>query len=283
MKKLIPLTSLILLSAGPSFADVSGFFENIIVIGQKTDNVSDQEKWAIEFKQGLYGERNINGVELTTLCILGACPDYDVKCIGENHDKCAAFVQGFLGHEQETPSTSTHQESTVTTSHESYFKTTAQETTTAPSVTTVSATSETPRSTSDATSCDPNKLWNYIPDPKVGAHSYENQIRQYSRGVYQPETRGAYQDQLEFFKSVCEENGGTYTIKEETFTEVKNICGTYNKYQVVYCRFPECDKTRGLVRCRDIFGPTIGRGGYSVYDDGTCGSRSNIGCSYTTF
>ncbi|MBP3397518.1 MAG: hypothetical protein J6K82_01160 [Alphaproteobacteria bacterium] len=118
MKKLIPLTSLILLSAGPSFADVSGFFENIIVVGQKNDNISDQEKWAIEFKQGLYGERNINGVELTTLCILGACPNYDVKCIGENHDKCAAFVQGFLGREQET--------------------------TTAPSVTTVSATSETP-------------------------------------------------------------------------------------------------------------------------------------------
>ena len=110
MKKLVPLTSLILLLTVPSHADVSKFYDYVVVVRQNIENITAQETKDIQLKQEIYGEDNINGVELTALCILGECPDYDVKCIGETHDKCAASVQRFLSRGQESSSSSVSQE-----------------------------------------------------------------------------------------------------------------------------------------------------------------------------
>lgn len=272
MKTLIPLTFLILLSAAPSYADVSMFYENVIIVGRNIENISDNAKREIQLKHEIYGERNINGVELTALCILGECPNYDVKCIGETHDKCAAYVQNFLISAQESSSTSTASSSQDADQEEVQDAPIVQD----------PVAQNSSLETSDVTACDPNKRWNHIANPVVDHRSYENEIRRYSGGIYQPETRSQdkYSKGLQEFKTICEDNGGTYTIREETFTDLKNVCGTYNKYDIVYCRFPECDKTRGLVRCLNIFESTIGREHYGVDDDGTCGSYSNIGCEY---
>lgn len=92
-------------------------------------------------------------------------------------------------------------------------------------------------------------------------------------GIHQPETRSQYSDYLGRAKSICESAGGTYKIDEQTLTEVKNVCGTYNKYDRIICDFGTPDTTPGSTRCQSTFKPkniNFTQGCSEGFDNYTC-------------
>lgn len=92
-------------------------------------------------------------------------------------------------------------------------------------------------------------------------------------GIHQPETRSQYSGYLARAKSVCESAGGTYKIDEQTLTEVKNVCGTYNKYDRIICDFGTPDTTPGSTRCQSTFKPkniNFTQGCSEGFDNYTC-------------
>ncbi len=74
-------------------------------------------------------------------------------------------------------------------------------------------------------------------------------------GVHQPESRGKLMDSVvKPFQSTCENAGGTFAIMEREYKVAKNVCGTYNKYDAVWCKFSTGDTSSGSTRCKQIFG-----------------------------
>jgi hypothetical protein len=84
--------------------------------------------------------------------------------------------------------------------------------------------------------CNETKRW-YTLYSKRGAIEENKDYR--GKYIHQPETREKYKRYTDEFDRICIQNGGTIKITEKTYTDEKNVCGTYNKYDEYKCDLSE--------------------------------------------